>query len=157
MKVPGFAGGLLPHGYLNMKKLLCGFILFLLISAESQATECPTDALLKVTCDNASAISHIKKKHCKDPGKAPEQFEEYYCENLVAACLAATESPDAKYPNNCYKQGEDSEIVGYLSDGQPTNCYQANFESTGMGTMVLKTMYPAKDMYCTQHNLQEKK
>ncbi len=134
-----------------MKKIAaCIFILAFNINTANSAV-CPTDAVLSVECNVGSALTHIKNKHCKTPGKGAEQFSKYYCTNLIQACLVATEVPDASYPNNCYKKGEDGEIVGYTSDGKPTNCYHVNFESgKGIGTMKLKTMYPDQDKYCTQ-------
>lgn len=127
-------------------------ILLALVSTKLFAANCPTDAVLSVNCNDQDAINHIQNKHCASPGKGPEQFEIYYCKDLVRTCNDATINPDAKYPNNCYKKGEDGEIVGNLSNGNPTNCYQANFiEGKGIGTMVLKTMYPVEDRYCVQH------
>ncbi len=132
------------------KKLTVLFTL--IISTELFAASCPTDAVLHVECNDKNAIRHIQKKHCKNPGNGPEQFVPYYCQDLVKTCSDAIENPDAKYPNNCYKKGENNrEIVGYLSNGEPTNCYQANFvRGKGVGTMVLKTMYPVNNRYCIQ-------
>ena len=127
------------------------FVFFLLLAIDAYAVTCPTDAVISVSCSNASAIQHIKNKHCKTPGSGAEQFSKYYCDDIVGACEMATTDPDVSWPNNCYKKGEDGEIVGYLSDGSPTNCYHVNFvEGRGLGTMVLKTMYPDKEQYCKE-------
>ncbi len=134
---------------MDMRKIC--IVSLLLSGTELLAAECPTDAVLSVDCKDQDAIQHIKNKHCKTPGIGPEQFEKHYCNNLVRTCLETTTSPDAKYSNNCYKKGEDGEIVGYLSDGRATNCYQATFKAgQGMGTMILITMYPTKEEGCTR-------
>ncbi len=127
-------------------------VLFVFQTSTVLAATCPTDAILRVECNVKNALQHITNKHCKTPGKGAEQFSAYYCNDLVGACEVATVSPDAKYPNNCYKKGERGEIVGYLSNGDATNCYHVNFEpGSGIGVMKLKTMYPDRDEFCTQH------
>lgn len=130
---------------------ICALFLLMFASSEAFAAECPTHAQLEAVCNSPHDIQHVINTHCRTPGHGPEQFSVHYCNNLVNACKAATERPDARYTNNCYKRGEPGEIVGYLPDGNPTNCYQVNFYSSGFGKMTIQTMYPVRNQYCNQH------
>jgi hypothetical protein len=133
-------------------------VILLLIFAASQANaSCPTGALPQfVSCNNPNAIRHIVTQHCSNQ-RGESEFSSHYCDshnnysNLVSACQHATTSPNAQYQNNCYKEGEEGEIVGNLPNGNRTNCYQVNFVHAQGHNMTLNTMYPAEERYCTQH------
>jgi hypothetical protein len=132
-----------------------GYIITLsLIPISSLANaQCPTATLPQfVSCHNPDAIRHILNQHCSHR-QGESEFEEYYCNasNLLSACQEATKAANASYPDNCYKKGERGEIVGYLPDHRRTNCYQVNFKNAQGLNMILNTMYPVEQDYCTQH------
>jgi hypothetical protein len=123
-------------------------------TASLAGANCPTGTLPNfVSCNNSNALTHIVNQHCKSlDGKS--EFAAHYCnaDNLIAACVLATKSPNVAYPDNCYKEGEPGEIVGTLPNTlAPTSCYQVTFQQQGH-KMNLKTMYPVDEKKCTQHH-----
>jgi len=137
-------------GEFPMKLFQICVSLSLLAALPVQAGECPQEASEKALCSDIEAIKFIYNSYCRNINARADQLTEQYCRNIVHACEAAVARPDAKYGDKCYKRSKEGEIVGYLPNGEATDCYQAVFKHAEPGVMRLKTLSPTSRENCVQ-------